>query len=351
MPIADCSRPPCPTRSTVTELARTASPSPIPVTLLTGFLGAGKTTLLNRLLAREGGIAVVVNEIGQMGVDQQLLAQSGGNVSLLAGGCLCCTLQGSLAPTLKNLWLGRQDGSVPPFTRVVIETTGLADPGAMIGPLLADRWLAQRYQLQLVVTLVDGQLGDEQLKRIPLTVRQVCAAQRLLIGKVDLADEARLPALRAALAQLAPGVEQQLLNGGDDDGQWLITPPTAVAAEQAPAPLLWLPACQQQLATFALQPPLSVPDSHNLRQWLEQLLTTLGERLLRLKGLVAVADEQSPLLVQAVQQWLLEYRPCAHASAGPLLLIGDGISSAELQPLLAAGGWSLLDYQRLAIRR
>ncbi|MBP7547902.1 MAG: GTP-binding protein [Corallincola sp.] len=324
---------------------------PIPVTLLTGFLGAGKTTLLNRLLAREAGVAVVVNEIGQVGVDQLLLAQSGSNVSLLAGGCLCCTLQGSLGPTLKNLWLGRQDGSVPPFTRVVIETTGLADPAAMLGPLLADRWLAQRYQLQLVVTLVDGQLGDEQLKRIPLTVRQVCAAQRLLIGKVDLAEGVRLRALREVLERLAPGVEQQLLSGDDDDGQWLVTPATTSPAEPASAPLLWLPASQQQLATFTLQPPAIAPDSSSLRLWLEQLLTALGERLLRLKGLVAVADAPSPLLVQAVQQWLLEYRPSTNASAGPLVLIGDGISSAELQPLLAAGGWTLADQQQLEIRR
>lgn len=323
------------------------SSSPIAVTLMTGFLGAGKTTLLNRLLATTPNIAVVVNEIGQVGVDQQLLS-AGGTLSLLAGGCLCCTLQGTLAPTLKNLWLGRQDGSLPQFQRVIIETTGLADPAAMLAPLLADSWLARRFQLQLVVTLVDGQLGDEQLKRIPLTVRQVCAAQRLLISKSDVAEAARLDALQQVLARLAPAAEQHLLRGAAEDGQWLLKPP-APAAALSPAPLLWLPASQQQLATFTLSPPVQALDREQLHLWLQQLLAALGQRLLRLKGVVAVAGETDPWLVQAVQQWLLEYVPCPAATAGPLVLIGDGLEPASLQPWLA--GWQLSDYQRLEIRQ
>lgn len=323
------------------------SAAPIAVTLLTGFLGAGKTTLVNRLLATTPNMAVVVNEIGPVGVDQQLLGAAG-TVSLLAGGCLCCTLQGTLGPTLKNLWLGRQDGSLPPFQRVIIETTGLADPAAMLAPLLAESWLSRRFRLELVVTVVDGELGDEQLKRIPLTVRQVCAAQRVLISKTDRADPARLFALQQVLARLAPAAEQHLLRGAAEDGLWLLKPP-ALAVAPAPAPLLWLPASQQQLATFTLMPPAQPLDREQLRRWLQQLLAALGERLLRLKGVVAVAGEAEPWLVQAVQQWLLEYAPCPAAAAGPLVLIGDGLEPANLQPWLA--GWQLSDYQRLEIRQ
>jgi G3E family GTPase len=331
-------------------MAKQSSP-PIAVTLLTGFLGAGKTTLLNRLLANTAKVAVIVNEIGPVGVDQQLL-NAGGGVNLLAGGCLCCTLQGTLAPTLKNLWLGRQDGSLPAFERVIIETTGLADPAPMLAALLADRWLARRFHLQLVVTVVDAVLGDEQLKRIPLTVRQVCAAQRLLISKTDSAEPSRLAALQQVLARLAPGAEQQLLQGSLDDGHWLTAAPiSSTAPATASQPLLWLPASHHQLATFTLQPPAIPPHSQALQQWLQSLLAQLGETVLRLKGVVAVADDSAPVLVQAVQQWLLECAPCPDAVAGPLVLIADGLEVDSLLPLLNAGGWQLLDHQPLAIRQ
>ncbi|MGA9991421.1 MAG: GTP-binding protein, partial [Thiobacillaceae bacterium] len=112
--------------------------APIPVTLLTGFLGSGKTTLLNTLVRKLPRTAIIMNEFGEVGLDHQLLEKSEGPMALLAGGCVCCAVVGSLSPTLKNLWMARNKGNIPAFERVVIETTGIADPAPILEVLLND---------------------------------------------------------------------------------------------------------------------------------------------------------------------------------------------------------------------
>jgi G3E family GTPase len=135
--------------------------------LLTGFLGSGKTTVLNRLLKRLPLTAVVMNEFGEVGLDHQLLEETRGPLALLSGGCVCCQVQGSLAPTLKNLWLGRQDGTLPPFERIIIETTGIADPAPILETLLRDRYVSARMRMDGVVTTVDAVLADGPVGRPP----------------------------------------------------------------------------------------------------------------------------------------------------------------------------------------
>lgn len=176
----------------------------IPVTLLTGFLGSGKTTLLNRILREHPLTAVVINEFGETAIDHPLVEGVQGPLALLGGGCVCCQLQGDLAPTLKNLWMARSGGHVLKYERLVIETTGLADPAAVLATLVHERWLARHYQLDGVVTTVDAQLGADSIARHPEAQRQVAVADRLVVTKTDLVPPETVDALRENLRRLNP---------------------------------------------------------------------------------------------------------------------------------------------------
>ena len=176
----------------------------IPVTLVTGFLGAGKTTLISRLLRHPDmdRVAVVINEIGEVGIDNDLVKMSSENVSLLANGCLCCSVRTDLQETLRELFGERRAGLIPDFDRVIVETTGLADPAPVIQTLASDGMLGAQYRLDGVVTLVDAVNALDQLGTAPEAERQVALADRLFITKCDLADDAGIAALQVALRQI-----------------------------------------------------------------------------------------------------------------------------------------------------
>ena len=175
--------------------------SPLPVTLITGFLGSGKTTVLNHLVRTLPRTAILMNEFGDVALDHQLLEKMDGPIALLSGGCVCCTISGSLSPTLKNLWMARQKGDIPKFERVIIETTGIADPAPVLDNLLHDRWVNARFRLDGVVTTVDAVLGEQQLDSYFEAVKQVAVADFLLLTKSDLATD---NAIRAADADVFP---------------------------------------------------------------------------------------------------------------------------------------------------
>ena len=200
--------------------APTAAEQRIPVTVLTGFLGSGKTTLLNKLLRRPelADTAVIVNEFGEIGLDHLLVEKSDdeGMVTLNSG-CLCCTVRGDLVRTMSELFLKRARGEVTSFKRMVVETTGLADPAPILHTLMTDPLLASRYRLDGVVTTVDGVNGGSTLDNHEEAIKQAAVADRLLLTKADIADAPKLEDLKARLHQLNPGAPFHSITGGEID--------------------------------------------------------------------------------------------------------------------------------------
>ncbi len=174
----------------------------LPVVVLSGFLGSGKTTLLNRWLSERQDLAVIINELGDIGIDQHLTGPGRVPVTLLAGGCLCCVIQGSLSSTLRNLFMARKNGELPAFSMLVLETTGAADPFGVTAPLEQDPWLKKRFFCQSVLTVVDALAGVRSLERHPEWLEQIHAADALLLSKTAHCEPQALAALKAQLAAL-----------------------------------------------------------------------------------------------------------------------------------------------------
>lgn len=189
----------------------------IPVTLITGFLGSGKTTLISRLLLHPDmdRVAVVINEIGEIGIDNDLVKMSSENVSLLANGCLCCSVRTDLQETLRELFGERRAGQIPDFDRVMIETTGLADPAPVIQTLASDTMLGAHYRLDGVVTLVDAANGLTQLAENAEPEHQIALADRIFITKCDLACEASISDLMVAISTINPRADIRRCSMGD----------------------------------------------------------------------------------------------------------------------------------------
>ena len=299
-------------------------PGPIPITLLTGYLGSGKTTLLSRLLRHPGleDTAVLVNEFGEIALDHELLYSANESVVLLDRGCLCCALRSDLAEQLDELYTRRLRKELPAFRRVVIETTGLADPAPILQTLVAEPMLAALYRLDGVVTTADGQLGVRELDRHFESVKQAALADRIVVTKADLADEAALAALEARLRQLNPAapivrsrngaVEPAFIldigfdAAGRDPGRvdgWLraerYLPVPAGTAQWRPAG----PVHDSRIASFSIAYDEPVSGTALWRA-LEALIEQHGEKLLRVKGIVNVRGQQAPRVIHIVQHVL-----------------------------------------------
>jgi G3E family GTPase len=195
------------------ETLRRRPPPPIPLTILTGFLGAGKTSLLNSLL-RDPALAdtlVIINEFGEIGLDHLLVEKVDGDMLVMSSGCLCCSIRGDLIATLEDLLRARDNGRITPFQRVVIETTGLADPAPILHTIMYHPYLMLRFRLDGVVTLIDSINGSATLDTHEEAVKQAAVADRLVLTKTDLLDNpggASLTALRQRLSLLNPGALQ-----------------------------------------------------------------------------------------------------------------------------------------------
>ncbi len=278
----------------------------IPVNLLTGFLGAGKTSLLNRLLRAPelANALVIVNEWGEIGIDHLLIEKLDGDIMLLGQGCLCCALRGDLVEALNDLLARRDSGALKAFDRIIIETSGLADPAPILYALIGDPLLAARLRLAGVTTLIDAVNGRLTLQRHIESARQAASADLLAVSKSDLAEPAahanELGALRLELRQLNPNAPILDLAAGElSIGDFLSERAGEIGAAKQP-PIAHSSGLRS--ANFIAAAPISAAA---FAEFMRRLRAALGPKLLRIKGLVALAERPGqPLVIQGAQHIL-----------------------------------------------
>jgi G3E family GTPase len=353
-----------------------ASLSHTPVTILTGFLGSGKTTLLNRALRDPAmaNTAVVINEFGEVGLDHMLAARSDDTIMVLENGCLCCTVFGDLVTTLNNLYHAREDGEIPRFDHVVIETSGLADPSPLIQAFLSDPTLAGLYRIGAVVATVDAVNVPATLDNHIESVRQVALADHILLTKLDLVGQADAEAaLTTRLRRLNPAARISRIDDSALDVGALLRAagldPGAAGADAR----TWLNAAayeerdgvghaageghahhdhhgdhehhdhhglhDRDIASFCFIREHPIP-REALRLLLDALQQNLGPNLLRVKGLVHVAEEPDrPAVIQGAQHLLhnLSWLECwpDEDRRSKLVFITQGFDRAEVEDMIA----------------
>jgi len=269
----------------------------LPVTVITGFLGAGKTTLLKRFLATpEGrGTAVVVNEFGATGIDDALVRSSADETVLLGNGCLCCITRTDLQLALRRMVVERERGELPDFKRVVIETSGLADPSPILQTFATDRALGGVFHVDAVVTVVDAETGLDTLAWSAEARKQAILADRLVITKTDIAGEGASAALAARLRALNPGAELlEAVNGELDPSRLTEPAPDQRNAFVADA------AHSDGIGSFVFTQDNPVPWPV-FAKTMDTLMQLRGPDLLRVKGFIDVEGCRGPVVVQFVQ--------------------------------------------------
>ena len=328
----------------------------IPVTLLTGFLGSGKTTLLNKLLSHAGmkNTAVIINELGETGIDH-ILAQNvessyvADNAVLLQNGCLCCTLSNELADTMRDLFFKRAMEAIPQFNRIVIETTGMADPGPIMANLMNEAVIESVYRLDAVVVTIDAVYGLQQIEEHAEARKQAAVADVLLITKTDLATAEQIAALKEKLIAINPGATQHKILHGEIDPEFIIDvglfDPTGKRAE----PERWLRAPikprgispqkthNDEISSFTVTMPKPL-NWKDLKPIILKLCQTHGEQLLRLKGILHAEDQPAPLAIHAVH--FTPYPPTLLTGwdedepISRIVLIGKGLDEDAIRQLL-----------------
>ncbi len=328
-----------------------------PVTLLTGFLGSGKTTLLNRLLASPAlhDTAVLINEYGETPIDHLLVRASSDNITVLANGCVCCSVAGDMVNALRDLYFKRSKGEIPAFRRVVIETTGLADPAPILHTLLEMPLVVARYVLSGIVTTVDATHGLAQLETHAESAKQAAVADRLVITKCDLASAETIHTLRTRLAKLNPGATLIEAVHGAVNPESIFDTGLYQPGNKTPDVAKWLraeayrpllprgattpPRHDERIAAFCVRYGQPVVWDE-LIDALEMLQAVRADHLLRIKGIVNVAGEPQPRVIHAVQHTLY---PAAKLPSWPdndhstrLVFIVKDLDPAFIHDTLAA---------------
>jgi len=316
-----------------------ALPDFTPVTLITGCLGSGKTTLLQRLLGDPAlsDTAVLINEFGEIGLDHHLLERIDETMVMLQSGCVCCTIRGELSAAIRDLHSRRERGLLPPFRRLVIESTGLADPFPILSTVRSDPVLRHHFCLGNVITTVDAVNGAQQLDAQPESVKQVAVADRLVLTKTDLAAAEVTTRLTQRLRRINSGaplsraaennVHAGVLLSGEDHEAW-----QPAEADDAIPDDHSRHADEIRTLALTIDEPI---DWARFSIWLTMLLNRHGEALLRIKGILNVADAVTPVAVHAVRH--LVHTP-RHLRAWPdadrrsrLVFIACGLDPAVIE--------------------
>ena len=332
-----------------------------PVTLLTGFLGSGKTTLLNRLLKHPSmqETAVLINEFGAVSIDHLLVREASENIMVMSNGCICCSVAGDMVQALRDLYFKRANGEIPNFKRVVIETTGLADPAPIMHTLIEMPLVAARYSFSGIVTTVDAAHGEQQLNNHFESVKQAAVADRIVLTKADMASREQIDALRARLLALNPAADMIEAILGDIAPDRLFDTGLYQPSRKTIDVQNWLRAAAYvpiaNAGILQSRPARSRHDArinsfvvtfsepiawHALVDALEMLTSLRGENLLRIKGIVNVEGEPLPRVIHAVQHTIY---PAATLSAWPdedrstrLVFITRDIDEALVRQSLAS---------------
>ncbi len=331
----------------------------IPVTLLTGFLGSGKTTLLNKLLSHAAmkDTAVIINELGEEGLDH-ILAQNvdssyvAENAVLLQNGCLCCTLSNELADTMRDLYFKRSMEAIPNFNRLVIETTGMADPGPIMANLMNEPVIESVYRLDAVIVTIDAMYGLQQLNEHDEARKQAAVADVLLLTKTDIATPELTSALKEKLISINPGATQHKVLHGEIDPDFIIDVGLFDPSGKRAEPERWLraplkPASrlggklpiphQDEISSFTVTLPTGM-DWKSFKPVLLKLCQAHGEQLLRLKGILHVSDQPHPLAIHAVHftpypaTLLVDWQEDQPLSR--VVCIGKGLNEEAIRKLL-----------------
>lgn len=322
-------------------------PAFTPVNLITGFLGSGKTTLLQRLLDDPAlaDTAVLINEFGEVGLDHHLLDRIDETMVLLPSGCLCCTIRGELSAAIRDLHGRRDRGEVPAFRRLVVESTGLADPFPILSTVQADPVLRHHFRWGNIVTTIDAVNGLSQLDRRPESVKQAAVADRLVLTKTDLVSAREADALVARLRELNPSAPLVRAAEGVIDADALLAHDLFATATRGEAARRWFtvkPAGEAHGAgvhAFALTLDDAI-DWTRFGLWLTMLLNRHGDKVLRVKGMLKVEGSATPVAIHGVQHLV---HPPVHMAAWPdderrsrLVFIVDGLDRAAVEGSLRA---------------